>query len=85
MRERIQTRLEELRKEFEAGQAELHKVKQQRTYLRETLLRISGAQQVLEELLAKEQSVERRNQAAEAPSDQIEMQHDASRVSKSDV
>jgi hypothetical protein len=54
MRERIQTRLEALRKEIEIGQAELEKVENQRTYLREALLRISGAIKVLEELLAEE-------------------------------
>ena len=52
MRERIQARLEELKKELETGQAELQKVEMQRTYLRETVLRIGGAVQVLEELLA---------------------------------
>jgi predicted nuclease with TOPRIM domain len=51
MREQIQARLEELKKELEAGQAELQKVEMQRTYLRETVLRIGGAVQVLEELL----------------------------------
>jgi predicted nuclease with TOPRIM domain len=51
MREEIQARLEELRKELEAGQAELQKVEMQRMYLRETVLRIGGAVQVLEELL----------------------------------
>jgi predicted nuclease with TOPRIM domain len=51
MREQIQARLEELKKELETGQAELQKVEMQRTYLRETVLRISGAIQVLEELL----------------------------------
>jgi hypothetical protein len=57
MWEQIQTRLETLRKEFETGQAELEKVEQQREYLRETMLRISGAIQVLEELLAQGQSI----------------------------
>jgi predicted nuclease with TOPRIM domain len=52
MRQQIQARLEELKKELEAGQAELQKVEMQRTYLRETVLRIDGAVQVLEELLA---------------------------------
>jgi hypothetical protein len=61
MREQIQTRLEVLRKEFETGQAELDKAEKQLAYLRETLLRISGAVQVLEELLTEEQSVEQRN------------------------
>jgi predicted nuclease with TOPRIM domain len=51
MRDQIQARLEELKKELEAGQAELQKVEMQRTYLRETVLRIGGAVQVLEELL----------------------------------
>jgi hypothetical protein len=55
MREQLQTRLEALRKEFETGQAELEKVERQRTYLRETMLRISGAARVLEELLVEGQ------------------------------
>jgi predicted nuclease with TOPRIM domain len=54
MQEQIQARLEELKKELEAGQAELQKVEMQRTYLHETVLRISGAVQVLEELLARQ-------------------------------
>jgi predicted nucleic acid-binding Zn-ribbon protein len=59
--EQMQARLEVLRKEFETGQAELDKAEKQVAYLRETLLRISGAVQVLEELLAEEHSVEQRN------------------------
>jgi predicted nuclease with TOPRIM domain len=54
MREQMQARLEELRKELEAGQAELQKVEMQRTYLHETVLRIGGAVQVLEELLTQQ-------------------------------
>jgi predicted nuclease with TOPRIM domain len=54
MRERIQARLEELKKELETGQAELQKVEMQRTYLHETVLRIDGAIQVLEELLTRQ-------------------------------
>jgi predicted nuclease with TOPRIM domain len=61
MREQIQSRLEVLRKEFETGQAELEKAEKQLAYLRETVLRISGAVQVLEELLAEEHSMEQRN------------------------
>jgi hypothetical protein len=53
MREQVQARLEELKKELEAGQAELQKVEMQRTYLRETVLQIGGAVQVLEELLTR--------------------------------
>jgi len=55
MRERIQTRIEALRKEIETGQAALEKVERQRAYLQETTLRIAGAIQVLEELLAEGQ------------------------------
>jgi hypothetical protein len=52
----MQTRLEALRKEFQTGQAELEKIERQRTHLHEIMLRISGALQVLEELLAERQA-----------------------------
>jgi hypothetical protein len=52
MRERLQARLEILKNENRMGQAKLHELEQQEISLRETLLRISGAIQVLEELLA---------------------------------
>ena len=55
MRGRIQTRLSMLRMELEKGQVELEVLERQRTYIRETGLRISGAIQVLEELLAEDQ------------------------------
>jgi hypothetical protein len=51
MPDRLHTRLEELRSELATGQVELDKVERQRTYLRETMLRISGGIQVLEELV----------------------------------
>lgn len=54
MQEHIQARLEDLTKELETGQAELQKVEMQRTYLRETMLRIEGAIHALRELLAEE-------------------------------
>lgn len=52
MRDRLQARLGELKKEFATGQARLQELEKQQMYLRETMLRISGAIQVLEELLA---------------------------------
>jgi predicted nuclease with TOPRIM domain len=52
MRDHAVTRLQELRAEFEAGQARLHTLEVEEARLREALLRISGAIQVLEELLA---------------------------------
>lgn len=56
MREEMQKRLEALRKELETGRGEIENVERRRQYLNETLLRISGAAQVLEELLAKNRS-----------------------------
>jgi prefoldin subunit 5 len=44
-------RLNELRSEYQRGQAQLAMLDQRRQDLRDTLLRISGAIQVLEELL----------------------------------
>ena len=64
MREQIQARLEVLRGEVEKGQAKLEVVERQRAYLQETLLRIAGAIQVLEELLAKDQVTEEQNGAS---------------------
>jgi predicted nuclease with TOPRIM domain len=58
VREQIQARLEVLKSELEAGEAELAKVEKQRAYLGETMLRISGAIQVLEEVLAEEEPTE---------------------------
>jgi predicted nuclease with TOPRIM domain len=58
VREHMQARLESLRSELEVGEAELTKVERQHASLHETMLRISGAVQVLEELLAAEQPTE---------------------------
>jgi predicted nuclease with TOPRIM domain len=58
MREQMQARLEVLKSELETGEAELAKVEKQRAYLGETIVRISGAIQVLEELLAEEEPIE---------------------------
>jgi predicted nucleic acid-binding Zn-ribbon protein len=54
MRDQLETRLSELKKEFEEGQKMLSDVEAKRENLRQSLLRISGAVQVLEEELAKE-------------------------------
>ena len=68
MRKQIQARLEELKKELETGQAELQKVEMQRTYLHETVLRIDGAIQVLEELLTRQpQGQQNEPEHSEAP------------------
>jgi predicted nucleic acid-binding Zn-ribbon protein len=57
MRTQIQKRLAQLRAEFEAGENVLAELEAKQTNVRETLLRISGAIQVLQELLADSQSV----------------------------
>jgi predicted nuclease with TOPRIM domain len=54
MREQLQARLEELKREFETGQGRLRELEAQEAQLRQTLLRISGAVQVLEEELSRE-------------------------------
>jgi predicted nuclease with TOPRIM domain len=54
MEDQLRRRLEDLKKEFEIGQARLKELESEQTYLRETLLRISGAIQVLEEALAQD-------------------------------
>jgi predicted nuclease with TOPRIM domain len=54
MQEQLQKRLGELKKEFEAGQARLRELETEQAYTRETMLRISGAIQVLEEALGRE-------------------------------
>ena len=51
MREQLENRLAELKAEFETGQQRLAEVENQAAQLRQTLLRISGAIQVLEEAL----------------------------------
>jgi uncharacterized coiled-coil protein SlyX len=51
MRERLEQRLQELRVEFEKGQQTLQELETQTAAVRQTLLRISGAIQVLEEEL----------------------------------
>lgn len=56
--ETILQRLEMLKREFEKGQEQLARLEQTRAETRETLLRISGAIQVLEELLAPREPVE---------------------------
>lgn len=50
MKEKIAARLAELRQEFETGQRMLAELDEKREKLRESMLRIAGAIQVLEEM-----------------------------------
>jgi len=52
VQEQIESRLDELKQEFTRGQARFQELEAQQSALRETLLRISGAIQVLDEVLA---------------------------------
>ena len=54
--QRLEQRLKALRDELETGQKMLADVEARRVELQQTILRISGAVQVLEELLAAEPS-----------------------------
>jgi len=47
-----------LKKDFEIGQARLKELETEQAYVRETMLRISGAIQVLEEALRNNKSAE---------------------------
>lgn len=51
MNKRLQVRVDELRVEFERGNARLNELQAEESQLRETMLRIQGAITVLQELL----------------------------------
>ncbi|NEO69750.1 hypothetical protein [Moorena sp. SIO3H5] len=53
MKEKLEQRLQSLKSEYEAGQKMLAELEAKQANLRETLLRISGAIQVLEETLGE--------------------------------
>jgi len=66
--DQILNRLASLKKEFETGHARIRELEQEQAYLRETMLRISGAIQVLQELMdqANAESAENENTIAAA-------------------
>ena len=64
MREQMQRRLAELQGEFEEGQTKLRDLEMQAARLREALLRISGAIQVLQELQGGDQAAQGDRSAA---------------------
>ncbi len=57
MKEQLEQRLQSLKSEFEAGQKILAELEAKQANIRETLLRISGAIQVIEEELNKASEV----------------------------
>ena len=58
MKEQIKERIEQLKAEYESGQKMLADLETQESNLRTTMLRISGAIQVLKKLLAKAEEEE---------------------------
>jgi hypothetical protein len=55
---RLSERLDELKEEYRLGEARLRDLTQQEVVLRETLLRISGAIQVLDELIGADSAAD---------------------------
>lgn len=56
MHDQMEQRLEELREQLELGEKRLRELEEERAELQQTMLRIAGAAQVLDELLAAETS-----------------------------
>lgn len=68
MKQQLELRLKELRDQFESGQKMMADLESKQANLRDTLLRISGAIQVLEELSATESDdVEASERAGQSP------------------
>ena len=65
MKEQLEKRLAELKAEFESGQKVMADLEAKQANLRNTLLRISGAIQILEEEIAKFSQEEENNQGIE--------------------
>jgi hypothetical protein len=53
-REQLESRVQELQRDFEVGERRLRELEAQQTQLRDTLLRIDGAMNVLRELLGSD-------------------------------
>jgi hypothetical protein len=67
VKERLTARLAQLKSEYEAGEQMLAELEAKQRTLRETLLRISGAIQVLQEELEREEGLEEEGLEKEAP------------------
>ena len=65
MKEKLEKRLEELKSEYESGQKMLAELEAKQAGLRETLMRISGAIQVLQEELGLTEKDESATQIAQ--------------------
>lgn len=61
MKAQLEQRLKELKAEFESGQKVLADLETRQANMNNTLLRISGAIQVIEEELAKDNQTDKKN------------------------
>lgn len=66
METKLQQRLEELKREYASGQEVATELNKKQSALHDTLMGISGAMQVLEELLQEQESKESSSPVAEA-------------------
>ncbi len=71
MQQKIQTRIAELRKEYKKGDERVSTLEQELLSIQQSMLRINGAIQVLEELLAlaNESSTTQQHEASTDPVD----------------
>ena len=72
MREQLERRLQQLKTEYESGQKVLAELENKQANVRETLLRIAGAIQVIEEELAKADR-DNNSEVAEPPKPETEI------------
>ncbi len=75
MKQKLEQHLQSLKAEFDSGQKMLADLSAKQANLRDTLLRISGAIQILEELLADSQTPEENN-AHSLEKQQVSLQPD---------
>ena len=77
MKEQLEKRLQELKAEYKSGQAVLSELESKQANMRDLLLRISGAIQVIEEELAKLNNTT--NDELSATAEKLEVEEIASR------
>jgi predicted nuclease with TOPRIM domain len=74
MKQQLQQRLQVLKAEFEAGQKVMAELEAKQAHIRDTMLRIQGAIQVLEEELAQvEEPIPSTASTDHAPSEPLEV------------
>lgn len=77
MKAQLEQRLHQLQQEFESGHQMMAELEQRQQTLKETLLRISGAMQVLQELLQSADTSVENGTAPEEVLKEVELGHAA--------